>query len=291
MPKTKFCPGCNTQKPATLSNFHKDGRLESGLRARCIVCSSKTVKPFERTVTLFDVHVPEHDPKFWAALLKWLSFVQPDRIIIGGDFAEGEAVSSHGGNPHRPKLKSELAPVRRCLTDLRNACLKALIDYLEGNHETRLSRYIAGIAPALVDCIDLPGLLELPKLNINWIPENEQPIRIGKTKILHGHQLVGNGGLYPAKKLVESYGEPGVTVICGHFHRTQIVEKAMDPEPAVGMVMGCGRTLKPAWQHGSVNGWTHNIGVIDVLPDQTTLVKVIPVKNGKLVWGDKVFQG
>ena len=243
---------------------------------------------FTRTVALFDVHMPEHDPQFLKVILKFLERVQPQCLLLGGDFVDFEAVSSHPGGSHRMKLKKELAPVKVGLAQLRAACERARIIWLEGNHETRLSRYIDSRAPELADCLDIPTLLDFDKLGIQWIPEDEQPIRIGKTKILHGHQVDG-GGQYPARKLVEVYGESGVTVMCGHFHRLQVVTKPMDPDPAVGMVLGCGRTLDPRWRHGAKGGWQHNVAVIDVTTSGTTMVHVVPVVKWRMTWGDEVF--
>lgn len=237
-----------------------------------------------RTVLLFDLHFPTHDKRFWKVTLKWLKTRQPARIVLGGDCVDAEAVSRHGGNPSPPLLQKELRVPKACLRQLRDACPTAEIVYLEGSHETRLLRYLIENAPALFGLLSMPELLELEELGIQWVPETKQPIRIGPAKILHGHQLEGGGGIYPARKLVDLYGEPGVTVICGHFHRWQVFVKNMHPKPSTGMVIPCGRTKQPRWRLGPT-GWQNGIALIE-----GNKVVVLDANDGVICDGGQVFR-
>lgn len=243
----------------------------------------KKYPEFRRTVILADIHIGAHDKRFWKVTLKWLRVKQPARVVINGDFLDAESVSRHGGNPSPPKLGREVAQAKKALLDLRTACPFSEIIYLQGNHETRLERYIIENAAALEGLLTLPDLLSLAPLNIRWVPEDKQPIRVGPAKILHGHQI-RSSGLYPARKLVEIWGEPGVTVICGHFHQHQIVRKIMHPRPSVGIVLGCGRTLDPRWM-GGPTGWQHSVCVID--GDKVT---VLDANDGVICDGGQVFK-
>ena len=234
-----------------------------------------------RVVCLFDLHLPEHDPKFLRAALAFLRAAKPSRLVLGGDAADAEAVSRHGGNPNPPKVKAEFSKVRGHLAALRKAVgPDCLIDYLEGNHEERLIAYLANVAPALagLDCLTLPALLGLEELGIKYLPTHDQPLRLGNVKIIHGHQ-VPSPGQYPARKLAEIWGEPGVAVLCGHFHRDQVFVKTMHPKPTRAYVVACGRTLNPNWYKGPTS-WHHSIALLE--GDKVT---ILDGSDGEIKWG------
>lgn len=250
-----------------------------------------------RTVVLFDVHAPTHDKAFWHVTVSWLKDLQPARIVLGGDFADMESASQHGGNPDQPKVLEDITRVREMLTELRRTCPDAEIVYLEGNHETRLTRLIVQLAPMLhgLKGLSLQELLHLDEYGIEWVPEDQQPVRYGTVQVLHGHQL-RTSGLYPARKMVDTYGEPGTTTICGHYHKTQTVTKIMHPVPAVASVFGCGRTLDPKWM-GGPTGWHHRIAVLEDVPGPglgstagRTKVLSVDADDGVIVWGEKVYR-
>jgi hypothetical protein len=244
----------------------------------------------ERILAIFDLHLPEHDPVFWAVTLAYVEATKPDRILLVGDIADSEWASRHGGNPTPPKAKEELKPVRRGLEQLRKAAGDdCAIDYFQGNHEERIEKYIIENAPALhgLDCLTLPELLDFDSLKINWIKTDMQPARYGDALVLHGHQIKG-GGQFPAKQLTEVFGAPGLIILCGHYHRDQVYVKVMHPKPCKGMVVGCGRTLNPKWL-GGPSSWHHSLARIDVYED-VTKVRTLDASGGIIIDGDNVYR-
>jgi predicted phosphodiesterase len=61
---------------------------------------------------------------------------------------------------------------------------------------------------------------------VEWVPEDQQPIRRGQPRVLHGHQIPGKQlPKYHAAKVADLYGAPGLTVVFGHAHRPQHFER------------------------------------------------------------------
>ncbi len=162
---------------------------------------------------IFDVHVPAHDPAMMDAFLEWCKDQQPDVIIIGGDFMDLESVSSHGGNAYPPKLKDEILEGVKVLKRIRAANKNAVIHYLEGNHETRLTRFTSNVAPALHEAVSLRDVLKLDELDISW-HKYGTPVWYGKLSFVHGNWCTDAH----AKKHLDAYG---CSVTYGHTHRPQ----------------------------------------------------------------------
>jgi hypothetical protein len=89
-------------------------------------------------------------------------------------------------------------------------------DYLLGNHEDRLKRFIdenpafhGSLASNLGKMCDLP-----PSINVL-----DGEVRIGNLSIVHGHHQFknGSGGKYPAQRLLDL--QPDQSTIAGHVHR------------------------------------------------------------------------
>lgn len=244
----------------------------------------------KRVLVLADVHVPEHDARFWAAVVAWLGENHVDTIVLLGDFMDQESVNHHGGNPNQPKWKQDTDYAKGKIKELAQARPDARIVYVKGNHEGWIDKYVAEVAPALYGVVSLPDALGLAEMGIDWVTEERQPYKIGNLWLIHGHQLRG-GGMNRARKLALDFGVPGVTVVMGHDHRPQHHELPNINGNTVGIVLACGRTLKPKWQKNEANGWVHGMGVFDVFPSGEVFRHLIDVKGGRLTWGDRVYSG
>jgi predicted phosphodiesterase len=259
------------------------------------------VKPVQMTpdrpwkiLLITDIHVPEHDHRTWNIILQLIWSEQPDEIIIMGDFAELAAFSMHGNGAIMEHWESEKAWVRYKLKELRHYGPNAVITYLEGNHETRVTRWCDKNAPQLRDELSLPRALELEGLGIGWVSERHQPIERGNLRILHGHQM-GSGKsqslpAHHAKRATERYGAPGKTIVYGHTHVHQTYEAKMYGGNARGVGLGCGRTLDVDWTNG-VHGWVHQIAMAYVRPAGTVDLYPIDIQHGAAIWNGQWFVG
>lgn len=265
-----------------------------GVRGPNEVEPDAPVSKLRVVVVITDVHVPDQDAALWKALLAFLEDVLPDEVILGGDFLELESCSQHPG-ANLIMYAADVDAGNAALDDLQTASPRSKLTYLEGNHETRLSRFLASRAPTLVGALGLRAALKLDQRGIDWVPEDAQPIARGTLDILHGHQMgTGKGASLPkyhANRALEVYGRPGRTVTYGHTHKPQKITlpSVNGNKKAVGL--GCGRTLKPGWLHGSEAGWEHEFGIAFIHPDGQTDYYQVKVTNGTFCWAGKIYNG
>lgn len=246
-----------------------------------------------RTILLLpDLHVPDHDTRVWEAIVhQWLPKHPMDEIILMGDFLELESCSQHPGTDFKT-LHKDFEVGKAVLKELREACPGARITLLEGNHETRLKRITAARLPQAADSLTVPEGLDLAAYQAFWVPEDRQPVTRGTLDILHGHQALGAGygSKFHSVKLIDTYGEPGRTVVYAHTHKHQAFLKASKRGNQLGLALGCLRTLRPGWLHGREAGWCHQFGVAYVRDSGHTDVVPVMVTQGSFVW-DGVWYG
>ncbi len=108
-----------------------------------------------------DTHVPYHDKLAWKEVLRCIKALEPNGIVIIGDFADFYAVSSHSRDPIRKRfLLEEVAEVNKALDQIPTG---PSVCFIEGNHEDRLRRYLWDKAPELFGMINFPQLFKLKK--------------------------------------------------------------------------------------------------------------------------------
>lgn len=230
--------------------------LAAYLDDRCPIAPPRA----QHVAGIFDVHFPAQDPGTWGAFTRYARDTQPDVIVLGGDFVDLESMSSHGGNPTPPTFIAEIAPAREALQELRRICPNARIVYLEGNHETRLTRWLANNAKSLHGAIDLPSMLGLAELGIEWKPEGV-PLKLGKLHFVHGFWTTDAH----AKKHLMEYGS---SVTYGHTHRPQSYTRGLVDGSVHGAFgMPCACKLDAPYLKNKPSGWLNGWGVYYVLPD------------------------
>ena len=299
----RHCRHCRQEFPATTEHFKPDKSSPSGLRASCRPCQRKQsqaadrsrgrVRPDRSVRTLFvlsDTHHPEHDRKVWAATLELLRDVKPDELILCGDFLEMGSVSQHGG-ALLDKLTEDFGAGIAALKELREAVgPDARITYLEGNHESRLSRFLATKTPSLTDSLSIEAGLRLKDFNVEWVPEAKQPVTRGEIDFSHGHQdLRERPSKYHGGKMAEVYGRPNRTIVYGHTHKPQVYTRPAVGGVATAVGLGCGRTLSPGWLHGAQAGWVHQVAVIYLTPAGRGYVYPVTFQHGQAVWHGKLY--
>lgn len=241
-----------------------------------------TIRPFRTVAGIFDVHVPEHDPRAVEAFLAWAKHEQPDEIVIGGDFLELGSVSSHGGDPDPPHLVDELRPARELLRKIKSTCPDAKLVYLEGNHETRLTRWINDKAPGLAGALTLPVALGLEEMGIQWVPYGKTH-KAGKLHFVHGFWC---NDLHAKKHLLE-YGS---SVTYGHTHRPQIFTKGLVDGTVHGAFgMPCMRLLDAPYLNHKPSGWMQGFGIYYVMPSGHFTPHMVLINRGSFVYGGRQY--
>lgn len=171
---------------------------------------------FERNLFVTCFHIPRHDQKLFDLLIKFKKFFKPHRLWILGDFLHIEQLSNYRKDPDKKwKLQEDTDQAGDMLEQLIDGIPR--VDFLEGNHEDRLERYLQD-HPGLfgLRCLTIPALLKFSKRNIHhrahW---TDDPIKHYGFKIHHGKWFAHHSG-WTAKKHWQEWGDCG---IIGHCHR------------------------------------------------------------------------
>lgn len=299
------CSLCGIEKPANYNHFRGCARSVNGIRRQCRTCELKQRQEYrknrkvkgsyssrgvERILVLSDVHVPDHDRKVWTTSLEIAKDVKPTEVILLGDFLEMASVSMHGG-AELEKLTEDFMAGRMALKALREVVGEdCRITYMEGNHESRLTRFLMSKAPQLRDSLSFQVGLGLEDLDIDWISEAKQPITRGDLDLTHGHQdLRERPSKYHSGKMADVYGRPGRTVMYGHTHKPQTYTRPTVGGHATSVGLGCARTLAPGWLHGAQAGWVHQIAMVYLTPAGRSHIYPITFSHGQTVWAGKLY--
>lgn len=240
------------------------------------------MSPIRPIVGIFDVHVPDHDQRLWASWLDWCRDERPSEVIIGGDFLDLESCSEHGGVARPALFKDEIEAGKQALSEVRNANPNAKITYLEGNHETRLTRKIVHRLSDLDGAVTIPDALQLSKLGVTWHKYGDVVMR-GKLGVTHGWWTNEH---HAAKHLRRAK----CSIAYGHTHKPQVFTDGGvhgDVNGAFGMP--CMRTLSAEWLNGQPAGWIQGFGVFYVQPNGNFTPYTVLAFNGVFVWGGKPY--
>lgn len=106
-----------------------------------------------------DSHFDEHDPTAISCVLKVFREARPDIIVHLGDLVDNKPISRFSvGKPKDQvgRLKDQWMLAANFVSELKQIASRVYL--LEGNHETRLTKFLE-MHPSLEGLIDLPGLL------------------------------------------------------------------------------------------------------------------------------------
>lgn len=248
----------------------------------------------ELVVAAGDFQFPFEDPEVYASFLTFLAAEKPDRIILTGDTLDLTAVSAYDKDPRLGMpVQEELAHTHRRLAEIRaSAGPEAQIFFLYGNHEARLSKWLAKRAPELVGMTDAEGreilslsnLLRLDALGIAPCiaegvafagPEHLRSYyQIAPDLIAtHGTYSRSTGGGASILPIVEA---AGVSVVGGHDHSQGVAFKTIGGfagieerrTAAISTGMMCRRTELGYLAQHQVSRWAAGFAVIELWGEQ-----------------------
>ena len=169
----------------------------------------------ECSVVANDFHGQFRDKKVFSMFLNFIKREKPDRVVLAGDVTDFYSISRFDKDPARKEsLQEELDDCYNVLVDIRNAAPDARIDFIEGNHEARLKKYLWSTAKALATLrsLEIESLLELKKLGIKYETDG---IWLGDLFVYHG-TIVRPKASYSAHAELLKNGCSGMS---GHTHR------------------------------------------------------------------------
>ena len=167
-------------------------------------------------------------------------------------------------DPAMPRMREEILKGRQFLEYLRSRFPKARIVYKEGNHDERLERYLASLAPELLglEDLELESLLRAKDFGVEWV-KDKRVVMCGKLPVVHGHEYRGGGGVMPARWL---YLRTGESTLCGHFHQPSFYSFRTITGKEVGTwSVGCACHLTP--KYARLNQWARGWAVIEIAKD------------------------
>lgn len=259
---------------------------------------SSTKDDFVRVIAN-DVHGSMMDRAAVDAFLADLKDWNPDEIVLNGDIIEcGGFLAAHHTLGYVAQteytLQDDIAAGNWLLDEIQKAAPRAVIHYIEGNHEDRLERWIidqtmrhSRESEFLRELIGPEALLRLEDRGIKYYRRGEHQIEglppgwIKLGKIFFVHEL--GGGKNAASAAV---GRTAGNVVFAHTHQSDESTMVM---PGVGLVKawnpGCLCQRQPLWRHSNPTNWSHGYAVQFVAKSGEFLHLNIPIWEGKSLVG------
>jgi predicted phosphodiesterase len=222
----------------------------------------------ERTVMFMpDLHAPDHDAAALSAFLRALQAVNPDELVILGDFIDCHAParwSKATAAEYANTLPGELQAGKLVLGRVRQM-FDNPVSFIMGNHEDRILTYTKTYAPAIAGLV--PSLPELLDFDEHRVTLRQQPYTVGPgVSVIHGKALssvLGAAGQSAFKERTRH----GTSVVQGHSHRLGI---GWDTQERSRFWMECGHLTHPAMlgytDFGMAN-WQQGFGIVHIKDD------------------------
>lgn len=243
-----------------------------------------------------DCHIPWEDKTSYGIMLHIAQDFEKqyglDEINIMGDFLDFYWFSLHPKMPSvtsvKETLKEEIYQGIQRLEELRNLFPKAKINYIEGNHEYRMVRYIISKCPELFDLFSLEDLLQFKKFDIQYIPFGKTQLHrcLGTTYLLR-HQPF-NGGKHCA---ASSAHNKGVSLGFGHTHRKQAYtfRDALRKEISCYSLGWLGDRAAPPFDYMDTDDWAQSFQFVHAFGEDDWFVENIDIKNHKAVFNGYIY--
>ena len=151
---------------------------------------------------------PDHNTIAQSALLTVIKQLKPHAVLCGGDALDGTQIGRHDPTRgwHQPvTLKEQLTCMSESMTAIKKAAKGAVTMMTMGNHDARLSRYLAMHAPAVEDLIGTKLEDYIPSWPLSWTVEIN-----GDTILRHRHL----GGMLHLQAQ-----KAGCNFVHGHLHK------------------------------------------------------------------------
>lgn len=250
----------------------------------------------KRFVIVPDVHVPFHcrdSVSLVTKIIKDLSASKDSNGTLSGLVQLGDAldafqISSYSKDPSRRNLLvDDIDEWKKILNEWsRHLPRNSSIHLLEGNHEHRLSRYIANQCRDLHGLVpDWPTLLGLPirnKVGVHrwfWHKYNKwDSCRIGDAVLSHGFYYNEHVALQCLKKY-------RTNIIFGHTHRFQYVSDGFNYAVSLGHISD----EKETAHQPTPSGWKKAIGILHVENSGKTHFEPVLIDSRKVVVYGKVI--
>ncbi len=245
-----------------------------------------------------DIHFDLHDVPTWRAFRKWHTIVKPDKTVMLGDFLDLGMMSRYTQGKDDPLYA---VPQIKCFVKEANAlaleCGELVI--LEGNHDERWSRYVAGAAPhVLKDALGLTlkdqCLAQGLNPDMTWHREDMEfkGVPCGPFILRHGHNQSGRygGGKHlAANRIQKSLGQ---SEVFGHHHRAQMHCQTAHGKTAIAIA---NPSMTKDHDYAKDPDWQRGFTILEIFEDPSgefcATPHVVVMQNGRFAYGRTVYDG
>lgn len=250
-------------------------------------------------IVVNDVHGSMMDREAVDAFLLDLKKWNPDEVVLNGDIVEcGGFLAAHHTLGYVAQTEyswqQDIATGNWFLDEVQKAAPKAVIHFIEGNHEDRVERWIVDQtmrhhrdSEFLRKLLSPEVLLRLEERGIRYYRRGEHHVQglppgwIKLGKIFFVHELGGGKNAAAA-----AAGRTAGNVVFAHTHQEDSSTMVF---PAVGLVKawnpGCLCSRQPLWRHSNPTGWSHGYAVQFVSRSGDFLHLNIPIWEGRSLVG------
>lgn len=253
--------------------------------------AAQLVKPSTREATELvvfgsDFHFPYQDDGAIESFLILIRDVQPHGVVLNGDIGDFFGLSRFNTSGLREdKLQEEIDQANVFRAKVRAAAPNAVVAELEGNHDNRITSYVANKAGALksLRALKPAELFKFRELDFNWYPGCGFLLRPGYL-VKHGTVVRSEAGASAKAEHTLS----GVSGISGHTHRLAKYRKEGYVQRE-WLEQGCLCRVDPDYVVGRPN-WTQGCAVGEFSTKTATfVVHEVPYVDGKLRLGRDAF--
>ncbi len=250
-------------------------------------------KAFTR-VFVPDTHGAHIDPQAAKAFLGDLEILRPAEVIFMGDHLDcGGFLAQHHVIGTVPETEvtheQDVAAGNVFLDSVEKRTAGASKQYIEGNHEARMEKWIIkatlgkpDVAKALRKLYGPDTVLSLEKRGIRFIERSKtyDGLKIPGTIDLDGC-LARHGkhcGTTAAQRTVSQFG---CNVAIAHTHRMLMASKETSRGIAYCWCFGCLCKLQPLYYDTDPTDWAHGYGIQVVKPGSGFITLQVPIIDGK----------
>ena len=227
------------------------------------------------------------DAHFWfdkksrahEALLVAARKLKPHIVVANGDLIDGARISRHdpSGIDLTPTLNEELEVTKRHMAEIAKSCGSARRYFTLGNHDSRLSRYIAQHAPELDD---VDGS-RLDHHILGW--DFCMSVTVNRDVVIK-HAF--RGGIHAT---YNNTLHDGRTIVTGHLHAQQARPFTDAHGTRWGVDLGC--LADPTWPQfnyttANTKNWRSGFAVLEFRAGRLLPPMLASVTD----WGDVVLQ-